>query len=44
MPIGNVSKKRGKAKVNLLSKREAATQNLMGCYGEDYDAKVIEIY
>lgn len=43
MPIGNVSKKRGKAKVNLLSKREAATQSLMDCYSDDFDVRVAAI-
>ena len=40
MPIGNVSKKRGKAKVKISSKREATMQRLMDSYSEDFDVKM----
>ena len=40
MPIGNVSKKRGKAKIKISSKREAAMQRLMDSYSEDFDVKM----
>ena len=40
MPIGNVSKKRGKAKIKISSKREAAMQMIMDNYSEDFDVKM----
>ena len=40
MPIGNVSKKRGKAKIKISSKREAAMRRIMDCYSEDLDVKI----
>ena len=40
MPIGNISKKRGKAKIKISSKREAAMQRLMDSYSEDFDVKM----
>lgn len=43
MPIGNVSKKRGKAKVKISSKREAAMQRIMDSYSEDFDVKMTVI-
>ena len=35
MPMDNVSKKRGKAKVKISDKREAAMQKVMDSYSED---------
>lgn len=40
MPIGNVAKRRGKAKVKISSKREAAMQRIMDSYSEDLDVKI----
>lgn len=40
MPIGNVAKKRGKAKVKISSKRKAAMQRIMDGYSEDFDVKM----
>ena len=40
MPIGNVSKKRGKAKIKISGKREAAMQRIMDSYSEDFDVKM----
>ena len=40
MPIGNIAKKRGKAKIKISSKREAAMQRLMDSYSEDFDVRI----
>jgi transposase-like protein len=40
MPIGNVAKKRGKAKINISSKREAAMQKIMDGYSDDFDVRI----
>ena len=40
MPTDNVSKKRGKAKVKISVKREAAMQKVMDSYSEDFDVKM----
>ncbi len=40
MPRNNVSKKRGKAKVKISDKREAAMQRIMDSYSEDLDVKI----
>ena len=40
MPIGNVAKRRGKAKIKISSKREAAMQRIMDSYSEDLDVKI----
>ena len=40
MPTDNVSKKRGKAKVKISDKREAAMQKVMDSYSEDFDVKM----
>ena len=40
MPTDNVSKKRGKAKVKISDKREAAMQKVMNSYSEDFDVKM----
>src|SRR3990167_4800792 len=43
MPIGNITKKRGKAKIKISSKREAAMQRIMDSYSEDFDVKMTVI-
>jgi putative transposase len=43
MPIGNVSKKRGKAKIKISSKREAAMHRIVDSYSEDFDVKMAVI-
>lgn len=43
MPIGNVAKRRGKAKINISSKREAATQKIMDSYSENFDVRISAI-
>lgn len=43
MPIGNIAKKRGKAKIKISSKREAAMQRIMDSYSEDFDVKMTVI-
>jgi putative transposase len=43
MPIGNIAKKRGKAKVKIYTKREAAMKKLMDSYSEDFDVKLTVI-
>ena len=40
MPIGNVPKKRGKAKIKISSKREAAMQRIVDSYSEDFNVKM----
>jgi len=40
MPIGNIAKRRGKAKVKISSKREAAMQRIMDSYSEDINTKI----
>jgi len=40
MPIDNIAKKRGKAKVKISTKREAAMKKLMDSYSEDFDVKL----
>ena len=40
MPIGNIAKRRGKAKIKISSKREAAMQRIMDSYSEDLDVKI----
>ena len=40
MPTDNVSKKRGKAKIKISDKREAAMQKLVDTYSEDFDIRM----
>jgi len=40
MPIGNIAKRRGKAKVKISSKRKAAMQRIVDSYSEDFDTKM----
>lgn len=40
MPVGNVPKRRGKAKIKISNKRKAAMQRLMDNYSEDFDVKI----
>ncbi len=40
MPISNVAKRRGKAKIKISSKREAAMQRIVDSYSEDFDVKM----
>lgn len=40
MPIGTVAKKRGKAKVKISDKRQAAMDKIMDSYSEDFDVKM----
>ena len=40
MPKYNVSKKRGKSKVKISEKREAAMRKIMDSYSEDFDVKM----
>ena len=40
MPTDNVSKKRGKAKVKISDKRQAAMQKIVDSYSEDFDIKM----
>ena len=43
MPIGNVSKKRGKAKVKISDKRKAAMKRIVDSYSEEFDVKMMVI-
>ena len=43
MPIGNITKKRGKAKIKISAKREAAMKKLMDSYSENFDVKLTVI-
>lgn len=43
MPIGNVTKKRGKAKVKISAKREAAMKRIVDSYSEEFDVKMTVI-
>ena len=43
MPIGNIAKRRGKAKIKISAKREAAMQRLIDSYSEDFDVKMTVI-
>lgn len=43
MPMYNVTKKRGKAKVKISAKRKAAAQRIMDSYSEDFDVKMAVI-
>jgi len=40
MPTDNVAKRRGKAKIKISSKREAAMQRIMDSYSEDFNVKI----
>ncbi len=40
MPSYNVSKKRGKSKVKINDKREAAMRRIVDSYNEDFDMKM----
>jgi len=40
MPIGNVAKRRGKAKVKISDKREAAMQKIVDSYSKDFNIKM----
>ena len=40
MPTDNVTKKRGKAKVKISDKREAAMQKIVDTYSEDFDIRM----
>ncbi len=43
MPTYNVSKKRGKSKVKISDKREAAMRRIVDSYNEDFDVKMAVI-
>ena len=43
MPIGNIAKRRGKARVKISNKREAAMRRIMDSYSEDFDVKMTVI-
>ena len=43
MPISNVAKKRGKAKIKISSKRKATMQRIMDSYSEEFDVKMTVI-
>jgi len=40
MPIGNIAKRRGKAKIKISEKREAAMRRIVDSYSEDIDIKI----
>ncbi len=40
MPISNVAKRRGKAKIKISSKREAVMQRIVDSYSEDINTKI----
>ena len=40
MPVGNIAKKRGKAKIKISDKREAAMRRIVDSYSEDPDVKI----
>ncbi len=40
MPTNNVTKKRGKSKIKISEKREAAMQKIVDSYSEDFDIKM----
>ena len=40
MPMNNVSKKRGKAKIKISDKRKAVMNKIMDSYSEDFDVKM----
>ncbi|MCD4779223.1 MAG: transposase [Candidatus Omnitrophica bacterium] len=40
MPINKLAKKRGKAKVKISDKREAAMKKIEDCYSEEFDVKM----
>ena len=39
-PVDNIAKKRGKAKIKISSKREAAMQRIMDSYSKNLDVKI----
>jgi transposase-like protein len=43
MPIGNVAKRRGKGKVKIAVKREAAIRRIVDSYSEEFDVKMTVI-
>ena len=43
MPVSNVAKRRGKAKIKISSKREAAMQRFVDSYSEDFNVKMVLI-
>lgn len=43
MPMYNVTKRRGKAKIKISAKRKAAMQRLMDSYSEEFDVKMTVI-
>lgn len=43
MPIGNVAKRRGKGKVKITDKREAAMKRIVDSYSEEFDVKMTVI-
>ena len=43
MPIGNVAKKRGKAKIKISGKREAAMNGILDGYSKDLNVKIAAI-
>jgi len=40
MPIGNVAKRRGKAKIKISDKREAAMRKIVDSYSKDFNVKM----
>lgn len=44
MPIGNVAKRRGKAKVKISDKRKAAMQKIVDSYSKDFNVKMEMIH
>ena len=40
MPVNNVTKKRGKSKIKISEKREAAMKKIADSYSEDFDVKL----
>ena len=43
MPIGNVAKRRGKGKVKISAKRQAAMKRIVDSYSEEFDVKMMVI-
>ncbi len=44
MPIGNVAKKRGKAKIKISDKREAVMRKIVDSYSKDFNVKMEMIH
>ena len=43
MPMYNVAKRRGKAKIKIAEKRKAAMNKIMDSYSEEFDVKMAVI-